>query len=115
MSGLLLQLLAVEHGLRRRGDLRSIKGGLFAAVRCLVLVAREGLILCRVNCVVHISLLAASVVWAVDVRFKANLLGLTLHRLALVVVVVLFEELVCRQVTTGAIAAATALLGKHVA
>lgn len=60
-----------------------------------MLVSRQCLILSWVNRVVHITRFTALTVRAVDVRFEANLLGLTLHRLGLVVVVVLFEQLVC--------------------
>lgn len=60
-----------------------------------MLVSRQCLILSWVNRVVQITRFTALTVRAVDVRFEANLLGLTLHRLGLVVVVVLFEQLVC--------------------
>lgn len=60
-----------------------------------MLVSRQCLILSWVNRVVQITRFTALTVRAVDVRFEANLLGLTLHRLGLVVEVVLFEQLVC--------------------
>ena len=71
----------------------------------------------RVYCVVEIGRFAAPAVRAVDVRLQAHLLGLTLARLRLIVLVVLFEELICGQVAAGASAVATAavLLGKHIA